>query len=148
MFDLVLLKRWDKVLESDLDYISLEIKKTTDSPAAIFLEGPLGAGKTTFTKHFIKSSGGETFSPTYSIINEVGPYVHADFYRLKDPEEIIHLELDYYLQDKDYVIIEWGKEYLSSVIRYLDETYSIYQLEIQIDNNFRNFKLFKINLNR
>jgi tRNA threonylcarbamoyladenosine biosynthesis protein TsaE len=147
MANQVLLKKWDKVLESDLDYISLEIKNAADKPALIFLEGPLGAGKTTFTQHFIKGNSGEVFSPTYSIINEVGKFVHADFYRLKNPEEIIHLELDYYFEDKDYVIIEWGKSYLTEVIRHLDQGFSIYQLDIQIENNWRNFKLFKLNLN-
>ncbi len=142
----LLIKKWDKVFEKDLDYISHEIKKNVQRPAVIFLEGPLGAGKTTFTKHFVKTNEDEIFSPTYSIINEVGPYVHADFYRLNDPEEIIHLEIEHYLQEKEYLIIEWGRQYLRELIRYLDEKFSLYELQIQIDKDFRNFKLFKISL--
>lgn len=148
MVDSVLLKKWEKVFETDLDYISLEIKKTIERPAVIFIEGPLGAGKTTFTQHFIKPIEGEVFSPTYSLINEIGPYVHADFYRLKDPEEIVHLELEYYLEDKDYLIIEWGRAYLTNIIKYLDDNFSIYQLDIEIQNNFRNFTLSKLIPNR
>ena len=146
MVNLVFLKKWEKVLESDLDYISLEIKKTIDHPAVIFIEGPLGAGKTTFTQHFVGLSKEAVFSPTYSLVNEFGPFVHADFYRLKNPQEIIHLELEYYFENKDFILIEWGRKYLTEIIRYLDEAYSIYQLEIEIIRDYRDFKLSKVDL--
>lgn len=148
MVDSVLLKTWEKVYEVDLDYISLEIKKTIERPAVIFIEGPLGAGKTTFIQHFVKPIEGEVFSPTYSLINEIGPFVHADFYRLQDPEEIIHLELEYYLENKDYFLIEWGLQYLTNIVKYIDENYSIYQLNIEIQKDCRNFKLYKLKPNR
>ena len=148
MSNLATLKKWEKVFETDFDYISLEIKKTIDAPALIFLEGPLGAGKTTFAKHFLKSHEGEVFSPTYSLINEIGPYVHADFYRLKNSEEIIHLELEYYFENKKYILIEWGTKYLNDILRYVDENYSIYQLVIEIQKDYRNLKLSKLDQNR
>ena len=61
--------------------------------AAIELHGPLGAGKTTFVRHLLRSLGveGRIKSPTYAVLE---PYVcggvaisHFDFYRFNDPRE-------------------------------------------------------------
>jgi tRNA threonylcarbamoyladenosine biosynthesis protein TsaE len=61
--------------------------------AFIALEGPLGAGKTTFARHLLRSLGatGRIKSPTYALLE---PYElprlkasHLDFYRFNDPRE-------------------------------------------------------------
>lgn len=66
--------------------------------ACIELEGPLGAGKTTFTRHLLRALGvqGRIKSPTYTVLE---PYevprpdgamlniAHFDFYRFSDPRE-------------------------------------------------------------
>lgn len=136
-------RTWKKVLESDLANIALEMKEVIEPPSVIILDGPVGAGKTTFTKVFLDRKG--TASPTYSIINEVDNLLHADLYRIEKKEELIHLEIPMYLEEKDYFLIEWGMPYLHQLQRIIGDEFKYYQLKIEInENNSRNFLLTKI----
>ena len=62
--------------------------------AFIELHGPLGAGKTTFTRHLLQALGvtGRIKSPTYAVMEQYPlpgtPVIsHFDFYRFEDPQE-------------------------------------------------------------
>ena len=80
----------------------------------IALSGGLGAGKTTLARAIIAALGhpGEVPSPTFTIIETYDPpsvrlpVVHADFYRLKRPEEAEELGLDDYRHGAA-LIAEW-----------------------------------------
>jgi len=136
-------RTWKKVLESDLSNIAIEMKEVIEPPSVIILDGPVGAGKTTFTKIFLDRKG--TASPTYSIINEVDNLLHADLYRIEKKEELIHLEIPMYLEEKDYFLIEWGMPYLYQLQRIIGDEFKYYQLKIEInENNSRNFLLTKL----
>ncbi|MBC7427515.1 MAG: tRNA (adenosine(37)-N6)-threonylcarbamoyltransferase complex ATPase subunit type 1 TsaE [Bacteriovorax sp.] len=136
-------RAWKKVLESDLANIASEMKEVIEPPSVIILDGVVGAGKTTFAKIFLDRK--ETSSPTYSIINEVDNLLHADLYRIEKKEELIHLEIPMYLEEKDYFLIEWGMPYLPQLQRIIGDEFMYYQLKIEInDNNSRNFLLTKI----
>jgi tRNA threonylcarbamoyladenosine biosynthesis protein TsaE len=81
--------------------------------AVVYLGGDLGAGKTTLARGFLAEHGLTTAvrSPTYTL-TEVYPLadstvVHADLYRLKDPEELEALGLRDYAQDGYVWLIEW-----------------------------------------
>lgn len=127
------IREWKKVYESDLQYIAYELKDLTDKPSVILLEGAMGAGKTTFTKSFIRE--GDTFSPSYSVLSETPSVLHADLYRLEDKEEIIHIELPLYLESKQYFLVEWGEKYLRTLYRETPEDFSYYNLEITINDS-------------
>lgn len=122
---------WHKVLECDLPQIANELREVLETPALILLSGPVGAGKTTFAKHFMPQE--DILSPTYSIIHEIENCVHADLYRLNDVSELIHLELSLYLEDKEYFLVEWGKEYWRQLKKIVGDEFNYYELVISIE---------------
>ena len=81
----------------------------------ILLEGPLGAGKTTFARFLLKALGVDQppeGSPTFAIAHEYtcpkGDVVHIDFYRLKSADEIDDTGIpSYYWERSAIVISEW-----------------------------------------
>lgn len=86
----------------------------------LVLDGPLGAGKTTFTRGLGEGLGirGTVTSPTFvlarthpSVVG--GPaLVHVDAYRLSDPMELDDLDIDY---ANSVVVVEWGAGMLDGV---------------------------------
>ncbi|MFN4018972.1 MAG: tRNA (adenosine(37)-N6)-threonylcarbamoyltransferase complex ATPase subunit type 1 TsaE [Erythrobacter sp.] len=80
----------------------------------VALEGGLGAGKTTLARAILSGLGhrGEVPSPSFTIIEtyDAPPLrvavVHADFYRLENPEELAEIGLDDY-REGAVLIAEW-----------------------------------------
>ena len=86
----------------------------------IALYGDLAAGKTTLTKGvclFLHADQPAT-SPTFTLINEYEgdlPIFHFDCYRIKNPDEMIMLGFEEYLEKNGIVLIEWP-EHISAHI--------------------------------
>lgn len=141
------LRIWRKAYECDLESLVLELKDLIKKPAVVILSGPMGSGKTTFTRTFtsVVEPLSMASSPTYAVINEGTKMVHADFYRLESDEEVLHLELPLYLQSKDYFLVEWGKQFLRRLSLEVPEGFSFYELKIEIvAEGIRNFELLDI----
>lgn len=144
------LRQWKKAMETDLDSIAYEVNELVSAPSVMILTGDLGAGKTTFSRSFAKLVNGEgapeVASPTYSVMNEMGVLVHADFYRIKDPEEILHLEIPLYLDDKDFFLVEWGKKYLSDLKEEVFNEFEFFELVFQKEEGegLRSLELFEL----
>jgi len=81
--------------------------------SVVFLEGELGAGKTTLVQAIARGLGvpGLATSPTYSLVHRYdgsrGPVFHLDCYRLRDPDEARDLDWEGLLSEGDAVLIEW-----------------------------------------
>jgi tRNA threonylcarbamoyladenosine biosynthesis protein TsaE len=143
--DQTLEKQWKKVRENDYSYIAGEIKATVLGPSIIFLEGEMGIGKTTFSRYFV---GSDMPSPTYSIITEFKEFIHADFYRLKDKNELLHLDLETYLYHKEFFLAEWGLQYFHSLVDFMPEEFEFYHLLFEKEKDtsaeLRDLSLYKI----
>ena len=88
----------------------------SDRSIIIFLEGELGAGKTTFTKGILKGFDYQELvkSPTYNLveIHETKNHkvFHFDLYRISEPIELEEIGIEEYLKELGSVsIFEWPK---------------------------------------
>ena len=93
--------------------IGVEIAQLLSFPAVIYLEGDLGAGKTSLCQAIIHAFGyqGAVTSPTYNLIQEYpvsnGVIYHLDLYRLDDPTEIEFLGIKDLIDPGSIFLIEW-----------------------------------------
>lgn len=81
--------------------------------AVIYLEGDLGAGKTTLARGLLRACGvrGAIRSPTYTLVEpyDIGArtLLHMDLYRLTDPLELNNLGLEDYPPQSSLWLVEW-----------------------------------------
>ncbi|HZJ09123.1 MAG TPA: tRNA (adenosine(37)-N6)-threonylcarbamoyltransferase complex ATPase subunit type 1 TsaE [Trueperaceae bacterium] len=95
--------------------LAREVAATAPDGGLLILSGPLGAGKTTFTRLLAEALGSTAAvsSPTYTLVHEYptprGPLIHVDAYRLESATELEALGLDDYLGRARLVVVEWGE---------------------------------------
>jgi len=107
---------FDSVIETTEAMLELgeRVSRVFSAGDLVLLIGPLGAGKTTFTRGVGKGLGavGNVSSPTFVIArthkreNSEIPLVHVDAYRLSSPSELDDLDIPF---TKAIVLVEWGK---------------------------------------
>lgn len=101
---------------ADTQELAREMGEHLQAGDVVILEGPLGAGKTTFTQGLAEGLGvkGRVTSPTFTIAREHssisnGPsLIHVDAYRLGGVGDLDALDLDTDLEDA-VVVAEWGE---------------------------------------
>ncbi len=82
----------------------------------VALEGDLGTGKTTLTRHLVRALGVgpdiPVTSPTFTLVNQYTAeeleIIHADLYRLGDAAEAAGIGLEEWLAGDRLVLVEWA----------------------------------------
>jgi tRNA threonylcarbamoyladenosine biosynthesis protein TsaE len=108
--------RWLARSETETEALGARLahaRPGTDELAVVFLEGDLGSGKTTLARGFLRALGaaGAVRSPTYTLVELYTlagvTVVHADLYRLRNPQELEDLGLRDWASRGHLWLIEW-----------------------------------------
>ncbi len=94
-----------------------ELAQNCQPGAIIYLQGELGAGKTTLVRGFIHACGysGQVKSPTYTLVETYSikqnlQIFHFDLYRLNSARELLDIGLEDYLTNHGICLIEWPEK--------------------------------------
>jgi tRNA threonylcarbamoyladenosine biosynthesis protein TsaE len=93
--------------------LAAELARTRPERAVVYLEGELGAGKSTLARAWLRVLGvtGAIKSPTYTLIERYpipgGEAAHLDLYRLAGAAELDFLGLDELAADATLWLVEW-----------------------------------------
>jgi tRNA threonylcarbamoyladenosine biosynthesis protein TsaE len=104
--------KWQLVDAPAMEALGRQLAPCLDS-AMVYLQGELGAGKTTLARGILRGLGytDQVRSPTYSLVEPYlvpqGRVYHLDLYRLNDPEELEWLGLRDMLTGPALLLVEW-----------------------------------------
>ena len=106
--------------------ISATIAEMLPGPRVVVLRGPLGAGKTTLVKGWLKALGAaeaeEVTSPTFTLVHEyeakAGPVYHLDLYRMEKEQDLTSLGWEEMAEEPGaLMLVEWGDKFASVMER-------------------------------
>ena len=108
------LETWDCPLPKDTEARAAALAAALKAGDVLLLSGPLGAGKTCFTRGLGAGLGlepGQVLSPTFQLVRELRggrlPLFHVDLYRLAGPAEVERLGLEEYFDGDGVTVVEW-----------------------------------------
>jgi tRNA threonylcarbamoyladenosine biosynthesis protein TsaE len=102
--------------EAATEALGEDLARMTPAGGTWLLSGDLGAGKTTWTRGFLRGLGGdpeEVASPTYAVLHRYehpgGRLFHLDLYR-PGPSGAWSLGLEEILTPSDRLVAEWARD--------------------------------------
>lgn len=106
--------------EKEMINFGKRFSKKLEENSLIFLEGELGAGKTTFVKGIALGLGlGEKMvrSPSFLIIHNYEKIIHIDLYRIQKAsyEELEEMGIIEVLNSKNIKIVEWPNDLIKKM---------------------------------
>lgn len=109
------MRRYRAVTAEETRGIGREFARRLEPGAIVCMNGPLGAGKTTFIQGAASCFDIEeaVTSPSFTIASEYEgtlPFYHIDVYRLDSAEEFELLGLEEYLFGAGVTFIEWSEK--------------------------------------
>lgn len=131
--------------KSDLIQVAQTLVDFAKNERFFIINGPMGSGKTTFTKEICKVFGVEdtVSSPTFSIVNEYlganHSVYHFDFYRIKSLTEVYDIGYEDYFYGDGICIVEWAEKVQSL----LPESYVEVNIKV-LDEDAREFEFIRI----
>lgn len=105
-----------RLSEADMSNFAAKLAKICEEGIVLFLQGQLGAGKTTFARGFLRGMGYEhkVKSPTYTLVESytVGGFevYHFDLYRLGNNKELEYIGLSEYFSPNSVCLVEWPEK--------------------------------------
>lgn len=100
---------------ADTESLGAKLCEILPPKSLVFLNGELGAGKTTLVRGVLRATGytGAVKSPTFTIVEEylIGErkILHFDLYRITDPEELEWIGIHDYMVQDSLCFIEWSE---------------------------------------
>lgn len=97
----------------DTEALAARLMACRPAWAVVYLEGGLGAGKSTLARAMLRTLGvkGAVRSPTYTLVERYfipgGEAAHLDLYRLASAAELDFLGLDELAADATLWLVEW-----------------------------------------
>ncbi len=139
-------KHWSIKNVAGWSTVAKDITTRLRPRSILALQGPLGAGKTTFVQALAKELGAKRIpkSPTFSMLRtyavrhgDIRRLLHVDAYRIDDEADLIPLDLDAELSDGDAILVLEWPENVKGWLKKRD----VQTLRIQIQRGARHARL-------
>ena len=100
----------------EMENFGMALGRLCPETFSIYLEGDLGAGKTTLARGILRACGfqGKVKSPTYTLVESystaAGEIFHFDLYRLESAEELANIGFRDYFAESSLLLLEWPEK--------------------------------------